>query len=843
MKFLIGLFTLFALASFGLGKRILVHHIAASPNPHVHPNELYLQSKFFSSEQKNHELLTTTMQQELAMLHKQTRGANLWQLEGPHNIGGRINTLAIHPTNNNILLVGTPNGGIFKSTNGGASWAAVFDNQTCLTISSIAFDPSNPNIVYAGTGDNALGGRSYLGNGVFKSTDAGTTWAYLGLSHVQLITKIIVDPNNANHLIVGAAGNMFTRDQNRGVFESVNGGASWVQTLLIDSSCGVGDIIINPQNAKTIYVTGRYRFRSNMQSIINGPKTKIYKTINGGASWDTIMTGIPLTNLCKIGLAISAQDTNKLYANIIDSNALFAGVFKTINGGNSWTQQCGASALTMNNYGWYFGEIKLNPTNDNIVYVLSIDLWRSSNGGATFTLNAPPWYTYEVHADHHDLQFVDSNTYYSCNDGGIYKTTDGGTTWTNKTNMPISQFYKVNYNAWYPDMYFGGAQDNGTTYGNQLGLNVWARYFGGDGFLPLFSDSDPQSSWVEIQNGGIYYTYNGGGNFSNITQSVTSIDRTNWNTPYAFDLQNTQQMLMGTYRMWLSLDNTSNSWLPISGDLTDGPTSIDDSGFHTISTIAQSSLNTNYLYAGTSDANVWVSNNYGTSWQQINAGLPNQFVTCIQPSLVNAQTIYASFSGYRNNDSTSYIYKSTNNGSTWQSIANNLPPLPINDIYIHPNTKDSSIVVATDGGIYATANAGAYWKRVGDNLPFVPVFDIEFNPITNRLFAATHAIGIISMGIDSVFTLTPKVNVGIDNTSTSVAISLFPNPVQQQLNFSKSNFAEAQYFITNGYGVTVSSGTFFNQQSIDASAWSNGMYTLCITENGHQQSRQFLVMH
>jgi photosystem II stability/assembly factor-like uncharacterized protein len=813
----------------------------------MQPDELYWQSRYYTSDETNPELLMQAYQKLFSeMKNKKTRGANNWQIEGPNNIGGRVNTLAIHPTDTNTILIGMPHGGIYRSVDGGSNWNPVFDNQTTQNISVIVFDKNNPNTVYAGTGDGPLAGDARMGNGVYRSIDAGITWTYFGLKQVQTITKIIIDPANANHILVSGMGNPFTKDINRGIYETTTGGATWNQILYIDSTIGIADMIINPQNAKTIFATSRYRSRSDKHSIVSGPKTKIFKTINGGQTWDTLSGGLPSGSQTRIGLAMSMQDTNKIYANYVNAlnGSNFGGVWRTLNGGTSWTRRCPDSAIAMNGFGWYFGEIKVNPINDEMIYVLSVDLWRSTNGGQTFSLNAPIWYTYNVHADKHDLQFIDANTYYLTTDGGIYKTNNSGVNWIPKNKLPITEFYKVAYNTFEPTLYNGGAQDNGTSNGNATNANNWNRQFGGDGFQAYYDSLDINIAWVETQNGNIFVTTNGGGNYSNISNTITNTDRTNWSTPYIIDQSNVETMYMGTYRLYQNIFNLSNSWQAISPDLTDGPQNVNDSGFHTITTVAQNNFNANTLYVGTSDENVWVTTNLGSTWLQINTGLPNRYVTCVEASKAHDQTLYVSCSGYRLNDSTSYLYKSIDNGNTWVSIANNLPALPINNIYIHPNTHDSNMVVATDGGVYVTTTAGASWKRLGDNMPVIPVLDIDYNPSTQRLFVGTYARSMQSMAIDSVFKLEKaNGNVGLLPVNKNIDVNIFPIPANNILFIECANSYGKHYQIYNTLGNIVYTNIYTNKQSIDLSKWSGGLYVFAFKNEAIENAKPFTIVH
>ena len=457
----------------------------------TNPGEEYLLTRQYPAFGEGLDEYKRAVQKELKRM-KKTRAINTpWQNEGPYNTGGRINCIAVHPTAANTYLVGTADGGIFKTTDDGATWSAIFDNATSLSVSSIVFAPNNASILYAGTGDQVLGGYSHMGNGIYKSTDGGLTWTNTGF---------------------------------------------------LGLNAGIGDLIINPTNSSILYATGRRRIRSDVQSIITGPEARIYKSSNGGLTWDTLTNGLPAGDQSRIGLCISANNPNLIYANYVDTSLDFGGLYKSTNGGNSWSLVCPAGSVSMGGFGWYFGEIRIDPNNDNTLYLLSVSLYKSTNGGSSFTAIGN-----SLHADKHDLKFMNSNTLLIATDGGFYKSTNAGTGWTMKNNLPITQFYEVAYNPWDTTNYYGGAQDNGTNYGSLAGgLNNWLRYYGGDGFRPQFSSVSDQVQYAEWQNGNIVASTNGGGFFNTISQSIVDSDRCSWNTPYLVSQFNPDVLYAGS---------------------------------------------------------------------------------------------------------------------------------------------------------------------------------------------------------------------------------------------------------------------------------------------------------
>ena len=457
------------------------------------------------------------------------RSSISWITEGPRNIGGRVNVIAVHPLNQNIVFAGCAAGGIFKTTDGGSNWLPVFDNQLYLSIGSIVFDPANPNIMYAGTGDPNISGYPFIGDGIYKSTDGGNTWSYLGLAAQRIITKIIVDPTNSNIIYAATMGLPFVRDNNRGLYKTTDGGLTWNNILFISDSAGVIDLLMNPSNPQVLYAAGWNRIRTNQESLVSGPAAKIYKTTNGGSTWNILTGGLPQADMSRIGLTMSATNPNVLFAVYVDTSLDLEGIYKSTNAGVSWNPvpTFNLPSSVLGGFGWYFGKIAVNPADDAEIYVLGIDLHVTYNNGSSWQTAAPAWWTYDVHADKHDMVFIDPSTFLLATDGGIYKTTDAGASWTDFENIPNTQFYRVTVNPHQPGTFTGGAQDNGTTEGNYTNINNWPRIFGGDGFQPLYDSTDPWIMWCETQNGDIWVSTDGGFSFNPGTNGIDASDRRN----------------------------------------------------------------------------------------------------------------------------------------------------------------------------------------------------------------------------------------------------------------------------------------------------------------------------
>lgn len=666
-----------------------------------------------------------------------------WTLQGPGNVGGRVNTLAVHPTDENIVLAGFSAGGIFKTTDGGVTWRPVFDDHLELSIGHISYDPNNPNILYAGTGDPNMPAYVFNGHGVYKSTDGGESWNYLGLGDAGIISKVFVSPANSSTLYAAVMGNPYVRDNKRGVYKSTDGGGTWQNVLFVSNQAGASDLVINPNNPQVLYASFWDRIRSNQESIIHGPNARVYKSTDGGANWTVLGGGLPTEINGRTGLAMSRQNPDKLYVVYIDTLATTGGMYKTENGGATWTP-VNVSALenACINFGWYFGKIRLNPNNDDDIYFLGVVLWRKEAGSTQWQVAA------NSHADVHDLQFASTGKRYLGCDGGVYRHSTGQNQWTKSNNLPTTQFYHTSYNLHEPNHYWAGAQDNGIQRGNANTYNNWNSVFSADGFRCAFNPLDPLTFWVETQNGEIHKTTDGGATWQFGSACLGTQDRCNWDMPYFMSKHNSNRLFAGTHRVYFS--ENGSGWGAISGDLTDGI--IYGARFHTISCLDESPVLAEKLLAGTTDGNVWRREPTG-NWINISAGLPNRYVTSVTASPTLPNRIFVTNSGFRDNEYIPHVHRSNDNGATWTDISGNLPNIPVNDLFILPGHADSVLFVANDAGVYFTRNSGLQWQRLGGNMPFVPVYDIEHNPVRKELMAASYARGLWTFPIDSVFAI------------------------------------------------------------------------------------------
>lgn len=653
----------------------------------------------------------------------------VWESAGPTNIEGRITTVAIHPTNPQIVYVGTANGGVWKSENFCQSYTPVFDNTNTTSIGDIAIDPVDPNIIYCGTGEaNSL--RSYYpGTGIYKSTDAGVTWNYTGLGETNSIGRIAINPLNTNEIYVAALGALRKKNDQRGLFKSTNGGITWDNVIYLGDSVGVVDVVIDPNNPSKVFAASWERMRREDFIKYGGPKTALYASTNSGVSWSVVNGGFPSnsSDLGRISMDISKSNPNIIYALTAYANGNSRGLYKSTDGGVSWTLK-NSSVAYSSNYAWFNRICRVHPTNQEIVYCGGLDMMQSTNGGTNFN------FVNDSYVDHHALAFSLSNPNYVVigNDGGIDHSTNGGAVWIPSATLPISQFYAGEINPGNPEDILGGTQDNSTIRTVNGSLNNWQVIYGGDGFYCLVDYQNPNKIYASSQYGGLGRSTDGGNSFLSATSGL-DLSYTNWMTPFVMDKNIPSTLYCGTYRIHRST-NSMQSWTPISPDLANGH--IVNLG--TITTVDVSKSNPNVIYCGTDDANVWVTTNGGTDWTKIINGLPDRWVTRVTIHPDSANVCYVTLSGYKIDSTGAHIFRTSNFGNTWIPINGNLPDAPINDVIIDP-LDYNSLYIATDDGVFFTTNLGVSWGILADGIPAtVPCHDLTLDNATRKLVVWTH---------------------------------------------------------------------------------------------------------
>ena len=775
---------------------------------------------------------TAKFQQAVASIqqNKSIKGSAFqfpWRLEGPLNVNGRVNVLTIHPTNHKVWLVGESTGGIYKTVDGGQSYYSVFDSFNFLSISEIVYHPSNHNIVFAGTGDENITGYPFSGDGVYKSIDGGEHWQSLALQDKGIITTIRIHPTHPDTMYVASMGVLFVADSNRGVYRTYDGGVSWQQVLLPDTTAGAIDLLLDYNNPQIIYATGWNRVRTNNYSVANGPQSKLYVSYNGGDTWQIkdIDSG-PWAN-SRIGITQTKTNNNRLYATITSNSYAIKGVYYSDDTAQTW-QSISVQNISniYSSFGWYFGQIRVNPFDSNRVYIPGMTMYYYNMGTSAWTdITA-------THVDHHDLDFLSADSLIASTDGGLFISTDGGQTWNDIDNIPSTQFYRIAFNPYISGEYWGGLQDNGTVAGGTSSLNTWQFKSGGDGFQVVFDRNSPNTVYTESQNGNLYYLQSGSW-AQDFTIGINNTDRRSWDMPFINDKNNI--FYTGTYRMYKNTSAPYGSWVAVSPDLTDGGSGRN----HVITALGVSEINPSFVYSGTADGNVWRSTNSGSSWTEITNTLADIYVTSVEASPDFADYVYVGQSGYRDNSNIAHIHKSTDKGNTWTSIAGNLPNMAVNAIAILPGHQDSILFVATDGGIYGTIDGGVQWNRVGDNMPIIPVFDLVFDSLKRRLVAGTYARGMYSIPVDSII---PNLVNSINISNYKSDLTVYPNPAKDYLFIEGSSLQPLQIEIFNTSGKLVSKQNFLQAKKhrVNLLEFKPGIYIARIYMDGHYITKKFM---
>lgn len=764
-----------------------------------------------------------------------------WTLEGPANIGARINTIKVNPADPNTIYVGYSGGGLWKTTDGGQSWQPVFDDRLFLSIGDIELDPQNPDVVYAGTGDPNISAYPFIGDGLWRSPDGGQSWEHLGLENQRIISKIIVDPADPDVLLVATMGLPFVRDDQRGIYRSTNGGQSWTQVLFVADSVGIIEMEASASNPSVVYAASWDRIRSNSESLVSGLNARIWKSVDAGLTWAPLSGGLPLTERSRPGLAVDPTDADHVFVTFAGAGLSFDGIYETTDGGASWTElpAPGLDPNFQGNFAWYFGKIAINPFNPQDIWLLGVYSLRSQDGGATWDYSN----SFDVHADHHDLAFVGPQSFLLASDGGLWRSDDDDNSWVKTENIPTTQFYRVATNPHQPAFYYGGAQDNGTLGGHAGLLESWFSLYGADGFQPAFHPSNPDIFYCEWQNGGLVGSTDGF-SLQDATEGLPPGDRRHWDMPYIISPHDPEVMFTGTYRLFQSFGHLP-SWGLVSEDLTDGL--ILAPRFHVVSALDESPVVQNLLYVGTTDGNVWRGELAAPSWTNVTEGLPNRYVSSVKGSPSDPDRVFVSHTGYKDNDFTPRIHRSDDRGDTWVAINGDLPNLAVNDLLVLPGYQDMVLFAATDGGVWATLDGGAHWERLGVNFPFVPVYDLDRNVAANTLVAGTHARGILSFPIDSL-PFNPSTTAG-DAPRTNPSLQVWPTlsaggPVKIGVEHPKAQATEIVVADMNGricwqaaFGAAVQTA-----RTLDTAAFAPGVYVAFARTGGKVWAQQKFVV-
>lgn len=715
-------------------------------------------------------------QDEIILKGKELFGDIRARQIGPAIMSGRISDIANHPTNNKIIYIGAAGGGVWKSSDGGASFSSIFDKHI-QSIGCVTIDPNNPdNVIWVGTGEPWPRNSVSIGDGIYKSTDGGLNWNNMGLPKSDRITSIIVDPRNSDVVWAGVLGALWGDSEDRGIYKTTDGGKTWNKSFYVDQKTGCADLVIDPVNPDIMYASF-WEFRRTAWSFNSGGNNSaLYKTIDGGKTWNKIHNGFPKGQLGRIAIGVAPSKPEILYAVLETEQDKDKGLYRSDDSGATWKHLNSDFELVVRPF--YFSRITIDPRNPDILYKGGLRGSISRDGGKTFKPLG------NMHADIHDItvDLHDSNRIYVATDGGLYRSWDSGNTLDIVKNLPLSQYYHLSLDNEEPYNIYGGLQDNGSWYGpskSDGGIEArdWHVVGYGDGFRVL-KHPTKKIIYSEMQGAENIWRYN------LETKELKTIQplavkgdpklRFNWNTPIVTGIHNPDKIYAGSQFVHVS-DDMGQTWRKISGDLTtndptktntekSGGLSVDNSGAEnhcTIFTIAESPLNKDIIWAGTDDGNVQITRDSGKTWINVTAnlkGLPkNTWCYHIEASVFNEGTAYAVFDGHSKNDYTAYVYKTSDFGKTWTSIATSEIgsfARNIQEDYKNPNL----LFLGTEIGLYITVDGGKNWSKFENNMPAVAVHYLDLHPKTNDLVMATHGRGIII--IDDISTLrqiTPEI--------------------------------------------------------------------------------------
>ena len=760
---------------------------------------------------------------------------------GPVIQGGRVTDVDVHPIQPNTYYVAYASGGLFKTVNNGASFEPVFDGNDALGIGDFTISHADPNVIWVGSGENNSSRSSYAGAGIFKSTDAGRTWTHMGLRHSQHMGRIITHPTDANIAWVASLGSLYSNNNERGLYKTVDGGQTWNKTLFINDSTGVIDIAIHPNNPNILWASSWERSRKANNFKGNGPGSGIWKSVDGGETWKKSMKGFPDgPEVGRVGLSVSLSNPNVIYA-LLDNQeevrtearrnqtgdglqasdvrtmntsqfaslsnemlekflrdnrypakytatsvkksiaaleftpadvanwlgdantALFnstvkgAEVYRSNDGGETWSKTHTPRIDNLySTYGYYFGEIRVAPDNENEIYILGVPLLTSKNGGKTFEQidnKQVDVYGNRVHVDHQAMWINPNNSNHIIlgNDGGLYITWDKGAHWTHYNNKPVGQFYTVNVDMAVPYNIYGGMRDNGVYFGSSTSIpnktRHWEPISGGDGMHVV---PDPTNHNIVISGSqvGKYARYDRqkGTRVSITPQSDIGKDkhRFNWNTPVVMSPHNPDIIYMGSQYLMRSMKQ-GDQFEIISPDLTNNRPQ-GNVPYSSITTISESRFKFGLIWVGTDDGNVQLTFDGGETWKNVTSNLPKDlWVAKVQASPHDQATAFVALTGYRYDDFNAYLYKTTDYGQTWSSINGNLP-MEATNVILQDAVNADLLFAGTDHGSYSSLDGGKTWNTL-NGMPNVASYDMIIHPRESELVIGTHGRSIFLMDV------------------------------------------------------------------------------------------------
>ena len=710
---------------------------------------------------------------------------------GPTRQGGRVVAVSVSRQDPQTFLVAAGPAGVWKTVNNGTTFEPVFDHEDVASIGDVAVAPSNDNIVWVGTGEANLRNSTYYGKGVFRSLDGGESWEHMGLLESHHIGRVLIHPENPEIVYVAAQGHLYTENPERGVYKTTDGGKSWTKSLEVvieGRHIGATEVIMSPDDPNTLYAVAYDRMRMPWSFRTAGPGSGIHKSTDAGKSWRKLENGLPGGMLGKIGIDIYLRNPRILYATIDNANSpgvsddvrrseLFDGkrasrptvghgIYRSDDAGESW-RRVSKEGESIGNRSNYYGQIIVDPNDEDHLYVLSSRVDVSADGGKTWTL--PIRYG----GDNHVLWIdpADSRHMIMGYDYGMAITHDAGAQWYHPDELSMAQLYAVGIDMDYPYNVYGGTQDFGSWKGPStkkgrfpIRFEDWEHMNGGDGFYNQVDPTDSRWLYSGSQFGHIQRIDQKTGVRKTVLGDRDSDRRFNWNTPLLISPHNSDVLYVGA-NVLLRSPFRGERWETVSPDLTKNDSSkyrgVGAVSYGTITTVDESPIEQGVLWVGTDDGNVQLSKDGGETWADLNGNVPDNpgyWVTRVTASHHDVGTAYLSFTGLRRDDFRPFVYKTTDFGKSWISIASNLPQQSVNVIKEDRKNPDL-LFVGTDGGVYASLDGGGNWVRMKNNIPTVAVHDLVIHPRENDLVVGTHGRGFYITDISPLQELTQELLV------------------------------------------------------------------------------------
>jgi len=710
-------------------------------------------------------------------------------------MAGRIADIAIHPSKPTTWYVAVGSGGVWKTENSGITWQAIFDNEKVYSTGCITIDPSQTSTIWLGTGENVGGRHVGFGDGIYRSDDDGKSWKSMGLKNSEHISKILIHPTNSDIIWIAVQGPLWNSGGERGVFKSIDGGKTWQNVLLVNEWTGATDLAIHPNNPEILYAATWQRHRTTAAYLGGGMGSGLYKSVDGGATWQELKNGLPAKPYGKIGLSISPQKPEVLYA-AIELNQREGGVFVSENSGSSWKKR--SSAVSGATGPHYYQELYASPHHYNRIYLMDYRVQVSDDGGRNFRRLEEK----NKHSDNHAMAFRadDPNYILMGTDGGLYESLDLAKNWRFIANMPITQFYKLAVDDSKPFYkVYGGTQDNSTQGGPSRTDNLqgiqnsdWHVVLDWDGHQPAVEPGNPDVVYGQRQEGTLARIDMRNGEVVDIQPQAAPgepAERFNWDAPIFISPHSPTRLYFASQRLWKSEDR-GNSWMAISPDLTKNQNRIElpiggktqswdnawdlyaMSNFNTITSIAESPKQEGLLYIGTDDGYIQITENGGQEWKKIEVsslpGVPaTAYVNNIMADLFDANIVYIALDNHKKGDFKPYLFKSINKGKSWTSITSNLPEKHLVWRIVQDHIDKNLFFIGTEFGVFFSANSGEKWTKLKGGMPTIPVRDLTIQRRENDLVLATFGRSFYVFDDISVFR-------NLNETKLKEAASLYP---------------------------------------------------------------------